>query len=92
MTEDKIQNRRPPKEFYSELDSVIEHQVKSRDAFDRAISIAQSHGFSDFEIILFIKDYLKDKIPHSSLYRYLKELGPSQFSHWDRMTIRMFYY
>ena len=72
-------DKRPPKEFYSELDSVVEHQVKSREAFDRAIDIAKSSGFTDFEIILFIKDYLKDKIPHTSLYRYINELTNKQF-------------
>lgn len=71
-----IKNRRPPKTFYLALDECIGHQVKSRKAFDRAIDIAKSNGFSDFEIVLFTKDYLKDKIPHSSLYRYINELSP----------------
>ena len=76
MTDTSIQNRRPPKEFYIALDQCVGHQVKSRKAFDSAVEIAKSNGFSDFEIILFTKEYLKDKIPHSSLYRFINELSP----------------
>ena len=71
-----IEKKKPTKEFYSALDEVITHQVKSREAFDKAIDIARKQKFDDFTIGLFIKDYLKDKIPKTSLYRYIKELNP----------------
>jgi hypothetical protein len=71
-----IEKRKPTKEFYSMLDEVVNHQVKSREAFDRAIEIARKQNFGDFEIGLFIKEYLRDKIPKTSLYRYIKELNP----------------
>lgn len=71
-----IETKKPSTEFYSALDEVITHQVKSREAFDRAIEIARKQNFGDFEIGLFIKEYLRDKIPKTSLYRYLKELNP----------------
>jgi hypothetical protein len=71
-----IEKRKPTKEFYSTLDEIVNHQVKSREAFDRAIEIARKQNFGDFEIGLFIKEYLRDKIPKTSLYRYIKELNP----------------
>lgn len=69
-----IEKRQPKKEFYSALDEVVTHQIKSREAFDRAIEIARKQDFTDYEIITFIKEYLKNKIPKTSLYRYLGEL------------------
>jgi hypothetical protein len=72
-----IEKKKPTKEFYSALDEVITHQIKSREAFDRAIEIARKQNFDDFEIGLLIKDYLKDKIPKTSLYRYLKGINPN---------------
>lgn len=72
-----IEKKKPTKEFYSALDDVITHQIKSRVAFDKAIEIGRKQGYDDFTIGLFIKDYLKDKIPKTSLYRYLKEINPN---------------
>jgi hypothetical protein len=72
-----IEKKKPTKEFYSALDEVITHQIKSREAFDKAIQIGRKQGFDDFTIGLFIKDYLKEKIPKTSLYRYLKEINPN---------------
>ena len=69
-----IEKKQPKKEFYSALDEVVTHQIKSREAFDRAIEIARKQNFADHEIIVFIKEYLKNKIPKTSLYRYLGEL------------------
>ncbi|HET6726643.1 MAG TPA: hypothetical protein VFH19_01295 [Nitrososphaeraceae archaeon] len=75
-----IEKRQPTQEFYSALDDVIAHQIKSREAFDKAIEIGRKQGYDDFTIGLFIKDYLKEKIPKTSLYRYLKELNPNENS------------
>jgi hypothetical protein len=72
-----IEKKKPTKEFYSALDEVITRQIKSREAFDKAIQIGRKQGFDDFTIGLFIKDYLKEKIPKTSLYRYLKEINPN---------------
>jgi hypothetical protein len=71
-----IKTKKPTAEFYSSLDDVINHQIKSRKAFNRAIEIARKQGFGDLEISLFVKDYLKHKIPKTSLYRYIKEIKP----------------
>ena len=69
-----IEKKQPTQEFYEALDDVITHQIKSREAFDKAIEIGRKQGYDDFTISLFIKDYLKEKIPRTSLYRYLKEI------------------
>jgi hypothetical protein len=78
-----IEKNKPTKEFYSALNQVVNHLDKagkqlrsSRQAYNNAVKIAKEQGFEDHEISLLVKDYLKDKVPKTSLYRYLKELQP----------------
>jgi hypothetical protein len=79
-----IDVRKPPEEFYSELDQVVEYFDKAgtqlrrgRQAYDNAVKIAKNQGFNNLEITLLAKEYLKDKVPKTSLWRYLKELKPT---------------
>jgi hypothetical protein len=73
-----IEKKKPSNEFYSALDEVISHQIKSREAFDKAIEIGRKQGYDDFTISLFIKEYLKEKLPKTTLWRYLKEINPDE--------------
>jgi hypothetical protein len=71
-----IEVKPPSAKFFKLLDEVIDHQVKSREKYDKAIQSARDEGFSDFEIMTFVRDYLKTKIPETTLRRYLEELKP----------------
>jgi hypothetical protein len=89
-----IASKPPSSKFFKLLDKVVEHQTtrleydiksqehqtKSRELFVEAIEVAREDGLSDFEISTFTRDYLKKKIPETSLRRYLEELKPIEES------------
>lgn len=86
-----IQRRKPTSEFYYHLDVVVNHQVSSREAFNKAIEIGRKQGFTDSEIHAFIRTYLKPRIPKTSFYRYMQELvdGPleTEDEHLEILTV-----
>ena len=83
-----IQKKTAPSEFYKELDKIIEHTKKSREAWDKALKIVRDAGFSDYEISEFLRDYLRSKIPKTSLVRYLSELKPFPEKIIDKSSIQ----
>lgn len=70
----KRKQKQPTKEFYDELDTFVSLQVKSIEVFNRAVTIAMKQGFNEVEIGAFLQDYLKDKIPKTTLWRYPKKI------------------
>lgn len=76
MTEIKLQ--KPPVEFFNLLDQIINNEENTRDCFDKAVKIAQDSGFTDTEIANFMRNYCKNKIPKTTLWRWTKPLVPTE--------------
>jgi hypothetical protein len=81
MVKMSIEKKEPTDEFYKELDNVIKYQIKSlnnqvktREAFAKAVEISRKQGFSDMETGLLVKEYFKDKLPKTTYYRTLHKL------------------
>lgn len=78
------------KEFHLLLDEVIQLQskrkefndkaeqldTKSREKFVQAVGVMRETGVGDYEISELTREYLRNKIPKTSLNRYLSELKP----------------
>lgn len=69
--------RELPSSFYDQLTQAIESHNNVKKCFEEAIHIGQSLGFTDAEIAQAIKDYMKDKIPKTTLQRWTAPLLPS---------------
>jgi hypothetical protein len=83
----KRKQRQPTKEFYDQLDVFVNLQVKSIDVFNKAVTIAIKQGFNEIEIGAFLQEYLKDKIPKTTLYRYLQKIEVVPVELLDFLTV-----
>ena len=90
----KLRPQTPRSEFYQLLDQILHNEKNTKEAFEKAVTIAREQQFTDTEIAMFMHDYLKDKIPKTTLGRWIKPLKPAQIEdssisnevHSDQMT------
>lgn len=72
----QLQTKRElPASFYEQLDVIVSNEKSTRDAFNKAVAIAKQHGLSDTEVVEAIKDYMKDRVPKSTLYDWTRPLS-----------------
>jgi len=74
----QIKPQKPKQEFFDLLDQIINNENNTKDCFNKAVQIAQEAGFTDTEIANFMRDYCKDKIPRTTLWRWTKPLVPTE--------------
>lgn len=69
--------RTPSKPFYDLLDKIADNEKTTKESFQAAVTLARQEKFTDLEIALLMKDYLREKVPRRTLSGWVKELEPT---------------